>query len=110
MLLPDREALRKAVLNHLIWLMPFSDGHMDYLGDDLEDPEKSKYLVDFLGTSHKLKEIRRYGARFYKTSLRNLFLLPEENQSLAATQEGVKSGWDLAQHLTRWLTAESRRR
>src|SRR5206468_5484646 len=54
MLPPDREALRKAILNHLIWLMPFSDGHIDYLGDEVEDTEKSKYLVDFLGSSHKL--------------------------------------------------------
>jgi len=106
MLPSDRETLRKAVLNHLIWLMPFSDGRIDYLGEDLEDPEKNSLLVDFLGPSHKLKEIRRYGTRFYSTSLRNLFLLPEESQSLAATQEGVKSGWDLAQHLTRWLAVK----
>lgn len=110
MLPSDREALRKAVLNHLIWLMPFSEGHMDYLGEDLEDPERNGHLVDFLGPSHNLKEIRRYGTRFYTTSLRNLFLLPEESQAVAATQEGVKSGWDLAQHLTRWLAAELRRR
>lgn len=110
MLPSDREALRKAVLNHLVWLMPFSEGRMDYLGEDLEDSETSSRLADFLSPSHKLKETRRYGTKFYTTSLQNLFLLPGESRSLAATQEGVKSGWDLAQHLSRWLAAELRRR
>ena len=109
MLPADREALRIKIQQHLIWLMPFSDGRIGYLGDFFEDPETNKKPDGFLNPSYKLKEVLRYGTKYYTSSLRNLFLLPEDSQSLAATQEGIKSGWDLAQHLTRWLAAELRR-
>jgi phytoene dehydrogenase-like protein len=105
----DREALRKRVLDHLGGLMPFSEGRIGYLGDHLEDPE-IKSFSGFPNPSYKLKKVQRYGTNYYTTSLRNLFFLPEEGQSLGATQEGVKSGWDIAQRLTRSLAAELQRR
>ncbi|HLB95002.1 MAG TPA: hypothetical protein VJK28_02395, partial [Nitrospiria bacterium] len=102
----DRETLRKAVTEHLVWLMPFCEGRLDYLGEALEDSEISGRLLEFLNPAYKQKEVRRYGTRFYATSSKTLFLLPEEHQSLAATLEGAKSGWDLAQQATRWLAAK----
>jgi hypothetical protein len=47
MLPSDREALLQKVRDHLIWLMPFSDGHIGYLGEYLEDPETTGYQLIF---------------------------------------------------------------
>jgi phytoene dehydrogenase-like protein len=110
MLPSDRDELRKAVEKRLVWLMPYSEGRIQYLGEELEETEARSRFTDFLNPSHQWRERQRYGTRFYTSSLRNLFLLPDESRTLAVTQEGVKSGWDLAQHLTRRLAAELRRR
>lgn len=106
----DLDELRKAVVRNLVWLMPFSEDRIQYLGDMLEEIETGSRSTDFLNASHKWREVKRYGTMYYTSSLRNLFLLRDESQSLAVTQESAKSGWDLAEHLSRLLATELRRR
>jgi phytoene dehydrogenase-like protein len=98
--LPSQQLLPplvQPVTAHLNWLMPFSDGVLTLLGDDLGETEAATRiplrLAEQVGT---IRTVARDGASYSLTSLKNLYLLPDMGRRPVASLQSARSAVELA--------------
>ena len=103
--LPRREVLQglvKSVTAHLTWLIPFSDGALTYLGDDLGETEATTRIPLKLAEQlQRTRRVMRDGACYYTTSLKNLYLLPDLGRRPVAALESARSAIELADQVAK---------
>jgi hypothetical protein len=103
--LPRQEllpSLVQPVTEHLNRLMPFSDGVLTLLGDDLGETEAATRIP--LRLAEQVRTIRtvvRDGASYSLTSLKNLYLLPDLGRRPVASLESARSAVELANLVVR---------
>ncbi|HEY4485894.1 MAG TPA: NAD(P)-binding protein [Nitrospiria bacterium] len=101
---PRREAtqaLIKSVTEHLLWLIPFADGALTYLGDDLGETETAARIPLKLAEQVQItRRVDRDGARYYRSSLKNLYLMPDLGRRPVASQESPRTALELADLLS----------
>ncbi|HUK57050.1 MAG TPA: FAD-dependent oxidoreductase [Nitrospiria bacterium] len=92
-----RETLVQSVTAHLTWLMPFSDGVLTFLGDDLGETEAATRIpVKLAEQIRTTRRVTRDGGCYYLTSLKNLYLIPDRGRRPAAALESARSAVELA--------------
>ena len=100
---PRRDVLKwlvQDVTAHLLWLIPFSDGVLTFLGDDLGDMESTTRIPLKLAEQAQVsKQVTRNGACYYLTRLKNLYLLPDLGRHPAATLESPRSVLEVVGHI-----------
>lgn len=76
------EGLRNHILDHLIWLMPFSEGHIEFIGDDLSLERLKEKEEDLLSSlSHNPK---------------NLYLIRDDKDVWIRTSEDLVASCSIA--------------
>jgi len=102
---PTREILQSLVAPvtaHLTWLMPFSEGDLTFLGDDLGETEAATRIPLKLAEQvHSTRTVTRDGACYYLTSLKNLYLLPDLGRRPVASLESARSAVELANRVVK---------
>jgi phytoene dehydrogenase-like protein len=97
---PRREVLQSLVspvTDHLTWLMPFSEGVLTFLGDDLGETEAATRIPLKLAEQVRTtRTVTQDGACYYLTSLKNLYLLPDLGGRPVASLESARSAVELA--------------
>ncbi len=98
--MPRREVLQslvRPVTAHLTWLMPFSEGVLTFLGDDLGETEAATRIPLKLAEQVRTtRTVTRDGACYNLTSLKNLYLLPDLGRRPVASLESARSAVELA--------------
>jgi len=104
-ILPESEQPRQQLLPslvepvtaHLNGLMPFSEGFLTLLGDDLGETEAATRIPLRLAEQVRTtRTVDRDGASYSLTSLRNLYLLPDLGRRPVASLESARSAVELA--------------
>ncbi|MBI3610127.1 MAG: NAD(P)/FAD-dependent oxidoreductase [Nitrospirae bacterium] len=102
---PNREILKTlipSVTSHLTWLMPFSEGALTFLGDDLGETEAAARIPLKLAEQVRTtRRVARDGACYYLTSLKNLYLLPDLGRRPVAALESARSALELANQVAK---------
>jgi phytoene dehydrogenase-like protein len=97
---PRQEVLQtlvSAVTAHLTWLMPFSEGVLSFLGDDLGETEAVTRIPLKLAEQIRTpRKVLRDGACYYLTSLKNFYLIPDLGRRPVAALESARSVVELA--------------
>jgi prolycopene isomerase len=97
---PRRDVLQslvQPVTDHLTWLMPFSEGVLTFLGDDLGETEAATRIPLKLAEQVRTtRTVTRDGAYYHLTSLKNLYLLPDMGRRPVASLESARSAVELA--------------
>ena len=101
--LPRRDVLKsliQSVTDHLIWLMPFSEGVLTYLGDDLgETGATARIPLKLAEQIQTSRCVFRDGACYYRSSLKNLYILPDLGRRPVATLESARSAFELTHQI-----------
>ena len=102
---PRQEVLKTlvpSVTAHLTWLMPFSNGLLTFLGDDLGETEAATRipikLAEQIRTSRR---VARDGGCYELTSLRNLYLIPDLGRRPVAPLESARSAVELVNRVAK---------
>jgi len=105
--LPSTEqALRQfpqAVIQNLHWLMPFSEGKIQYLGNDAQDRQhQSKRFGIAVPLFKRLRQIRDPHIQYaYQPFDKSLFVSPDYANSLAMLTTEVRSAEEIAKQILR---------
>ncbi|MBI3597083.1 MAG: NAD(P)/FAD-dependent oxidoreductase [Nitrospirae bacterium] len=97
---PRREVLQtlvQSVTAHLTWLMPFSNGVLTFLGDDLGETEAATRIpIKLAEQVRTTRRVSRDGGSYDLTSLKNLYLIPDLGRRPVAALESARSAVELA--------------
>ena len=102
---PRRDVLQslvKPITDHLTWLMPFSEGALTLLGDDLGETEAATRIPLKLAEQVRAtRTVMRDGACYNLTSLKNLYLLPDLGRCPVASLKSARSAVELANRVAK---------
>lgn len=97
---PRKDVVRSlvpSVTSHLTWLMPFSDESLAFLGDDLGQMEPPNRVSTKLTEQIRItRSVSRDGGGYQRTSLKNLYLVPDLGGRPVGGLESARSAVDLA--------------
>jgi phytoene dehydrogenase-like protein len=108
--LPETDRPRHEVLQtlvplvtaHLTWLMPFSDGLLTFLGNDLGETEAATRIpIKLAEQIRTTRRVSRDGGDYDMTSLKNLYLIPDLGRRPVAALESARSAVELANRVAK---------
>lgn len=95
-----RAGLIKSVKENLEWLIPFSNGHIELLGEDLGQTEAdTRISLKLAEQLRPTRAVSREGGRYFQTTRKRLYLLPDHGRLPVATLDPGRSAVEMANRI-----------